>query len=134
MVRASQRRSVFLERWAGEPPGEPQILGLEVYTRPYEERFPQVCLDEKSKQLVGEVREPLATSSPGQPARHDYERVGTANLFMVTEPLVGWRHISVTERRTKLDWAQCIKELVGSTTPRPRRSRREYSRRVSREL
>ena len=87
---------------------------LEVYTRPYDERFPQVCLDEKSKQLVGEVRgEPLA-ASPGRVARHDYEyeRKGTANLFIVCEPLAGWRHISVTERRTKLDWAHCIKELV----------------------
>ena len=86
---------------------------LEVYTRPYDERFPQVCLDEKSKQLVGEVREPLAAKA-GRAARHDYEykREGTANLFIVNEPLAGWRHISVTERRTKLDWAQCIKELV----------------------
>jgi transposase len=86
---------------------------LEVYTRPYDERFPQVCLDEKSKQLVDEVREPLALS-PGRPARHDYEyeREGTANLFIVCEPLAGWRHISVTERRTKLDWARCVKELV----------------------
>ncbi len=86
---------------------------LEVYTRPYEERFPQVCLDEKSKQLVGEVREPLPLS-PGHPARQDYEyeREGTANLFIVSEPLAGWRHISVTQRRTKIDWAHCIKELV----------------------
>ena len=86
---------------------------LEVYTRPYDERFPQVCLDEKSKQLLTEVREPLA-AGPGRPTRHDYEyeRNGTANLFIVCEPLAGWRHISVTERRTKLDWAHCIKELV----------------------
>ncbi len=86
---------------------------LEVYTRPYDERFPQVCLDEKSKQLVGEVREPLA-ARPGRGARHDYEyeRNATANLFIVSEPLAGWRHISVTERRTKLDWAHCVKELV----------------------
>lgn len=86
---------------------------LEVYTRPYDPSRPQVCLDEKSKQLVGEVRKPLA-AGPGRPARHDYEyeRNGTANLFIVCEPLAGWRHISVTEQRTKLDWAQCIKELV----------------------
>jgi hypothetical protein len=86
---------------------------LEVYTRPYDEHFPQVCLDEKSKQLVGEVREPLALC-PGRAARHDYEyeRNGTANLFIVSEPLAGWRHVSVTERRTKLDWARCVKELV----------------------
>lgn len=86
---------------------------LEVYTRPYDERFPQVCLDEKSKQLVGDVREPLP-ACPGRGARHDYEykREGTANLFIVSEPLGGWRHLTVTERRTKLDWARCIKELV----------------------
>ena len=86
---------------------------LEVYTRPYDPSRPQVCLDEKSKQLVGEVREPLA-AGPGRPARYDYEyeRNGTANLFIVCEPLAGWRHISVTEQRTKLDWAHCIKELV----------------------
>ncbi len=87
---------------------------LEVYTRPYDERFPQVCLDEKSKQLVGEVREPLA-AGPGrvEPATtNEYERKGTANLFIVCEPLAGWRHISVTKQRTKVDWAHCIKELV----------------------
>jgi hypothetical protein len=86
---------------------------LEVYTRPYDARFPQVCLDEKSKQLVGEVREPLA-AGPGRPALHDYEyeRNGAANLFIVCEPLAGWRHISVTERRTKIDWAHCIRNLV----------------------
>jgi len=86
---------------------------LEVYTHPYAGRFPQVCLDEKSKQLVGEVREPLL-GGPGRPARHDYEyeRNGTANLFIVSEPLVGRCHVEVTERRTKIDWAHCIKRLV----------------------
>jgi hypothetical protein len=91
---------------------------LEVYTRPYDEHFPQACLDEKSKQLVAEVKEPLA-ASPGQPARHDYEyeRKGTANLFVVCEPLAGWRRISVTERRTKIDRAHCTKELVEDHYP-----------------
>ena len=75
---------------------------LEVYTRPYEERFPQVCLDEKSKQLVGEVREPLALC-PGHPTRYDYEyeRNGTANLFIVSEPLAGVTSASPSgERRS----------------------------------
>jgi hypothetical protein len=95
---------------------------LEVYTRPYDERFPQVCLDEKSKQLVGEVREPLG-AGPGRGTRHDYEyeRNGTANLFIVCEPLVGWRHLSVTERRTKIDWAHCVKELVDVHYPQAER-------------
>jgi transposase len=91
---------------------------LEVYTRPYDEHFPQVCLDEKSKQLIAEVKEPLA-ASPGRPARQDYEyeREGKANLFIVCEPLAGWRHLSVTQRRTKVDWAHCIKELVEEHYP-----------------
>jgi hypothetical protein len=86
---------------------------LEVYTRPYDPSRPQVCLDEKNKQLVKEVRELLA-AKPGRAARHDYEyeRNGTANLFIVCEPLAGWRHLKVTDRRTKIDWAWCIKELV----------------------
>ena len=86
---------------------------LEVYTRPYDPSRPQVCLDEKNKQLVKEVREPLAVK-PGRIARYDYEyeRNGTANLFIVCEPLAGWRHLKVTERRTKIDWAWCIKELI----------------------
>jgi transposase len=96
---------------------------LEVYTRPYNARFPQeVCLEEKSKQLVGEVREPLF-AGPERPARHDYEyeRNGTANLFIVCEPLAGWRHLNVTERRTKTDWAHCIKELVDVHYPHAER-------------
>ena len=86
---------------------------LEVYTRPYDPSRPQVCLDEKNKQLVKEVREPLAVK-PGRIARYDYEyeRNGTANLFIVFEPLAGWRHLKVTKRRTKIDWAWCIKELI----------------------
>ena len=86
---------------------------MEVYTRPYDPSRPQVCLDEKSKQLVGEVREPLA-AKPGRAVRYDYEyeREGATNLFIVCEPLAGWRHLSVTEQRTKIDWAHCIKALV----------------------
>lgn len=85
---------------------------LEVYQRPYDETRPVVCLDEQSKQLIGETRIPIA-ARPGQPARHDYEyqRNGTANLFMLFEPLRGWRHVQVTDRRTKIDFAQVIREL-----------------------
>ena len=95
---------------------------LEVYSRPYDVRFPQVCLDEKSKQLVGEVREALG-AEPGRGARHDYEyeRNGRANLFIVCEPLIGRRHLSVTERRTKIDWAHCVKELVEVHYPQAER-------------
>jgi hypothetical protein len=86
---------------------------LEVYTRPYDPRFPQVCLDETSTPLLAEARPPLPLG-PGQPARQDYEyvREGVANLFICYEPLRGWRHALVRERRTKVDWAWCIKELL----------------------
>jgi hypothetical protein len=86
---------------------------LEVYTRPYDPRFPQVCLDETTKQLVGETRPPLP-AGPGQPARvdYEYERKGVAALFLACEPLRGWRHVWVTERRTKADWAHVVKDLV----------------------
>jgi hypothetical protein len=86
---------------------------LDVYQRPYDPKRPMVCLDEASKQLVGETRQPVPVK-PGQAARVDYEYVrnGTANLFMVFEPLAGRRQVKVTERRTKKDWAWCVKELV----------------------
>jgi hypothetical protein len=87
------------------------VLG--VYTRPYDPRRPQVCLDETSRQLLAEVREPLPPV-PGHPARHDpeYSREGVVNLFVVCEPLRGWRQVRVSDRRTRIDWAHCVKELV----------------------
>ena len=86
---------------------------LDVYHRPPNPKQPLVCLDELCKQLTKEVRTPLPPS-PGHPARYDteYERNGVANVFLVCAPHLGWRHAKVTERRTKLDWAQLIKELV----------------------
>lgn len=86
---------------------------LDVYHRPYDEKRPLVCLDEASKQLVGEVIEPIP-AEPGQPERYDYEyiRNGTANLFMISEPLLGWRAVHVTERRTALDFAEVVRWLV----------------------
>ncbi len=86
---------------------------LDVYTRPYDPALPVVCLDETSRQVLAETRETLPIA-PGRPARHDpeYERQGVVNLFLVTDPLRGWRQVRVSERRTRLDWADCIKELV----------------------
>lgn len=86
---------------------------LEVYHRPYDAQRPVVCFDEKSKQLVGEVCVPIA-ARPGEVERCDYEYVrnGTANLFMMVEPLGGWRQVNVTARRTKADFAGQMKELV----------------------
>ena len=86
---------------------------LEVYHRPYDARRPLVCLDEASKQLIGETVLPLP-AEPGQPERFDYEyeRKGTANLFMISEPLLGWRAVRVTERRTAKDLAEVLRWLV----------------------
>jgi transposase len=92
--------------------------GLEVYTRPYDPRRPPVCVDETSKQLVAETREPIP-AAPGRPARidYEYERRGTANLFMVFEPLAGHRRVKVTERRTAVDFAYLIRELSDEQYP-----------------
>ena len=86
---------------------------LAVYTRSQDPQRPVVCFDEKSQQLVGEVCKPIA-ARPGEVERCDYEYVrnGTANLFMMVEPLGGWGHVNVTTRRTKLDFAMQMKELV----------------------
>ncbi len=86
---------------------------LEVYTRPYDPTRPVVCLDETSKQLVAETRTPLPVE-PGQPQRvdYEYERQGTANLFMAVEPLTGQRYVTVTDRRTAVDFAQIVKDLL----------------------
>jgi hypothetical protein len=86
---------------------------LEVYQRPRDPQRLVVCLDEQSKPLVKETRTPVP-AAPGRLQRHDYEyeRNGTANLFMLFAPLEGWRHVKVTERRTKIDFAEVIRELV----------------------
>jgi hypothetical protein len=86
---------------------------LDVYQRPYDPRFPLICMDELSKQLTIETQTPLP-AVPGQPERfaYEYERNGTANVFAFTEPLTGWRHLVVTAQRTKTDWAKAVRELV----------------------
>ena len=86
---------------------------LDIYQLPYDPKHPQVCMDEASKQLVSEVIQPIPAKM-GQPEIYDYEyeRQGVANLFILFEPLRGWREIKITERRTKQDWAWLIKELV----------------------
>lgn len=91
---------------------------LEVYHRPYDAQAPVVCMDEASKQLIAEVREPLP-AKPGSVAKYDseYERRGTANLFMAVEPLAGKRTVQVTDRRTKVDWAHFVKFLLLTVYP-----------------
>ena len=86
---------------------------LDVYERPYDEKRPLVCLDESSKQLIGEKVEPIPMA-PGRPARidHEYVRNGVMNLFMITMPLLGWRAVHVTDHRKALDFAEVVRWLV----------------------
>lgn len=86
---------------------------LELYREPYDPTRPVVCMDETSKQLVGETRVPIP-AGPGRPRRvdYEYERCGTADVFIFTEPLGNWRCVEVTERRTRIDWAEQMKSLV----------------------
>ena len=95
---------------------------LDVYKRPYDTKRPMVCLDETSKQLIGETRTPVL-AAPGRQARydHEYRRNGVANLFMIFEPLAGKRRVKVTERRTKKDWAECVREMVNEMYPQAER-------------
>jgi hypothetical protein len=86
---------------------------LDVYHRPYNSRLPLVCMDEKPIQLLDEVH-PSLSATPTHAERYDYEykRNGTASIFMFTEPLNGWRKVKVREKRTKIDWATEIRELL----------------------
>jgi transposase len=88
---------------------------LEVYQRPYDANRPVVCFDEQSKQLTRETRHSIP-AAPGQPARidYEYERNGTANLFLWFEPLAGQRQVKVTDRRTTIDFAEVIRDLINS--------------------
>jgi len=91
---------------------------LEVYKRPYDPRHPVVCLDETSKQLIGEVQTPVP-AAPGHVAQYDYEyiRNGVANIFMIFELLAGQRDVEVTDRRTRKDYAQCLRKIADELYP-----------------
>ena len=86
---------------------------LDVYKRPYNDRFPVICMDESPKQLIKETRTPVPMK-PGQETRVDfeYERCGVANIFLASEPLKGKRYVNVTERKTKVDWAEFIRKIA----------------------
>ena len=91
---------------------------LEVYQRPYNPNIPQICRDEQPVQLIQETRTPLPLE-PGKPERYDYEyeRNGATNLFMFSQPLIGWRRASVREKKTALDWAEEIRVLLEEDFP-----------------
>ena len=117
----------LVEQWCLAPTADPAFVWhmedvLDVYHRPFDPRRPVVCLDETSRQLLGEVRAPQL-AVPGQPARRDpeYVRGGVANLFLLTEPLRGWRTVRVSDQRTRLDFAACVKDLVDVHYPQAER-------------
>jgi hypothetical protein len=123
VLKKNRLKPWLTKRWCIPPKANAEFVWrmedvLEVYTRPYDPRRPLICLDDVSKQLVGETRCPRPMR-PGRPARYDYEyeRRGTANLFFWCEPLRGRRHVTVTERRTKVDWAHVIRDLVDVQYP-----------------
>ena len=97
---------------------------LDLYHQPYDPSNPVVCFDETSKQLTADVNQPIA-AAPGRVARYDYEykRKGVRNLFICFEPLRGWRHLKVTERRATVDWAMCMKQLVDEFYPHAQKIR-----------
>ena len=111
------------KQWVIPPDGDAEFVCamedvLEVYHRDFDPKRPVVCMDETSKQLVSETRVPVS-AAPGRVERvdYEYERKGTANLFMVTEPLVGQRRVKVTQRRTAVDFAELIREIVDEWYP-----------------
>lgn len=91
---------------------------LEVYSRPYDPKFPVVCMDESSTQLIGEVHEPIpASQGHAKLIDDEYVRKGVANIFLDVEALGGKRHVKITEQRTRTDWAQFIKEMLEERYP-----------------
>ena len=107
-----------IEYWVIPPQADAEFAAgmeevLEVYARPYDSRYPVLGMDEQPIQLLKETRNPIA-GTRGHPRRvdYEYERAGTASIFMFCEALAGWRRVSVRDRRTKVDWAQEVEELL----------------------
>jgi hypothetical protein len=107
-----------IEYWVIPPEADAEFAAsmeevLEIYARPYDSRYPVLCMDEQPIQLLKETRTPIAgTKKHPRRVDYEYERAGTASIFMFCEPLAGWRQVSVRERRTKVDWAQEVEELL----------------------
>jgi hypothetical protein len=117
-VKKNELKPWLRQQWVIPPQANAEFVCamedvLDVYTRPYDPARPVVCLDELSKQLVAETRIPLP-AAPGQPERvdYEYERRGTANLFLTGEPLAGHRHVTVTDQRTAVDFAKAVRDLL----------------------
>lgn len=107
-----------LEYWVIPPEADAEFVAhmeavLDVYARPYDRACPVICMDEQPVQLHKEKRSPIpATAQHGKRVDYEYERAGVANIFMFTEPLAGWREVSVRDTRTKVDWAIEVAHLL----------------------
>ena len=107
-----------IEYWVIPPEADAEFVAgmeevLETYAEPYDSRRPVLCMDEQPVQLLKETRTPIpATKSHPRRVDYEYERAGTASIFLFCEPLAGWRSVSVRERRTKVDWAVEVAELL----------------------
>jgi hypothetical protein len=97
---------------------------IQTYLLPYDQQYPVVCFDEACRQMFGEVK-PRQSARPGQHARvdYEYERKGVRHQLVMCEPLRGWRHVKVTERRTRRDYAHCVRELVDVHYPKAKKVR-----------
>ncbi len=107
-----------IEYWVIPPTADAEFVAsmedvLEVSEQPYDARCPVVCMDEQPVQLLKETRKPIpATANHAKRVDYEYERAGTANIFMFTEPLAGWREVAVRQTKTKLDWAVEMARLL----------------------
>jgi len=107
-----------IEYWVIPPKADAEFVAsmeevLEIYEKPYDPNCPVVCMDEQPVQLLKETRPPIpATAKHGKRVDYEYERAGTANIFMFTEPLAGWREVAVRKTKTKIDWAVEMARLL----------------------
>jgi len=108
-----------IQYWVIPPEADAEFIAamedvLDTYEQPYDADYPVLCMDEQPVQLHKEIRKPIAaTKRHARRVDYEYERCGTACIFMFTEPLSGWREVRVRDRRTKVDWAAKARELVG---------------------
>ena len=109
-----------LEYWVIPPEADAEFVAgmeevLDTYATPYDAKYPVLCMDEQPVQLLKETRTPIpATKDHPRRIDYEYERAGTASVFLFCEPLAGWRSVSIRERRTKVDWALEVAELLGT--------------------
>jgi hypothetical protein len=112
-----------VEYWVIPPEADGEFVAhmegvLDTYARPYDARYPVLCMDEQPIQLLTETRVPIpATRTHPRRVDYEYERAGTASVFLFCEALSGWRQVTVRERRTKIDWAMEVEELLRTRYP-----------------